>query len=456
LKTGKITLSSSMENLNEGFKWAKEQALSYGHDENDPVGLWYEAALPGRNAFCVRDVCHQAGGAGVLGLAAYTKNMLYQFARHISAEKDYCTWWEITKDGKPCPEDYKSDQEFWYNLPANFEIIRACYLEYLWTGDRDYVTDPIFLNFYKITCQEYVQKWDADGDGLLEHYPEQGIRGIATYNEADVNILTAGDMLGSQYAGYGCFAQILKLCGKTEEAQLYLRKQQALKEMYLKSWYDETSHCFYGAKLSDGGFYQKYDKEGNFLPLLFGVLNHEAKMKDALRQLREQEPANVESRSYYAQIYYACGDETKGYEYLDSLCDPLLGRREYPEVSYALVGTVVGYMMGIQVNEDGAVVTRSRLPEGEWAGLKQIPLRQEEIDVTHHGKTVSMLTNHSEKKMTWKAVFVGHQGFIWYKNQKMACSYEKDVAGEEISFVCVEVAAGEAAVLKVCEISGNI
>lgn len=49
--------------LNQVLEWAKEQALAYAF-EDDPVGLWYEAALPGREAFCMRDVSHQSMGAG--------------------------------------------------------------------------------------------------------------------------------------------------------------------------------------------------------------------------------------------------------------------------------------------------------------------------------------------------------------------------------------------------------
>jgi hypothetical protein len=70
--------------LVRAFDWAKKQALIYVFD-GDPVGLWYEAALPGRRAFCMRDVSHQAAGARVLGLAGYTHNLLRRFAENISS-----------------------------------------------------------------------------------------------------------------------------------------------------------------------------------------------------------------------------------------------------------------------------------------------------------------------------------------------------------------------------------
>ena len=56
--------------------------MNYAYD-GDPVGLWYEAALPGRRAFCMRDVSHQVAGAQALGLSSYTHNMLRHFAENI-------------------------------------------------------------------------------------------------------------------------------------------------------------------------------------------------------------------------------------------------------------------------------------------------------------------------------------------------------------------------------------
>ncbi len=50
-KDSNLIFSSSISDLNEAFKWSKNTALSYAHDGTDPVGFWYEAALPNREAF---------------------------------------------------------------------------------------------------------------------------------------------------------------------------------------------------------------------------------------------------------------------------------------------------------------------------------------------------------------------------------------------------------------------
>src|ERR1700734_72150 len=95
---GSVEFESSDSRLVDGFRWAKAQAFAYVRD-SPVIGPWYEAALPGRNAFCMRDVSHMSTGAQFLGLGPNTRNMLQQFAQHISASQKWCTWWEITGEG---------------------------------------------------------------------------------------------------------------------------------------------------------------------------------------------------------------------------------------------------------------------------------------------------------------------------------------------------------------------
>src|SRR5690349_20714713 len=104
---------SSDTALTNAFIWAKMMALHYRGSPNDPVGPWYEAALPARDAFCIRDVSHQCLGAEILGMSSENKNMFTKFTSNISASKDWCTYWEIDKSNKPAAADYKNDQAFW-------------------------------------------------------------------------------------------------------------------------------------------------------------------------------------------------------------------------------------------------------------------------------------------------------------------------------------------------------
>ena len=449
IQTGKVTFHSSLEDLTTGFEWAKKQALEYVHMGEDPVGMWYEAALPGREAFCMRDLSHQIYGAAVLGLEEHSKNMLMQFADHISESRDYCTYWEITREGLPCAEDYISDEDFWYNLPANFELIRACYHQYLWTGDRNYLEHPVFTAFYSKTCNEFIDLWDKDKDGILEHYSVYGRRGIASYNECDIDILMAGDMAASQYAAYGCYAKILKLTGRGREAEKYLAMQKDVKKSYLEKWYDKKNRRFYGAIQSNGKFYPGYYKEGNFLPIYFGILDGEECLEDALQQLKEHGADNVEGAAYLPQIYYDHGEEALGYQALCYLCNPELDRREYPEVSFAVLGSITNQVMGITVNEQREIVTCPKLPnDNSWAEILYVPAAGVHVDVKHDGNVKTTIMKHADdpeknerRTLSWKAAFTGIFSYALINGQKYPLSYERDAANRTVSYVSIELTA---------------
>ncbi|MCC6683845.1 MAG: hypothetical protein IT247_02125 [Bacteroidia bacterium] len=74
-----VSFASSDTAIQNAFHRAKEMALHYKGNPKDSVGPWYEAALPSRYAFCMRDVSHQCIGAEILGMSKENKNMLTLF-----------------------------------------------------------------------------------------------------------------------------------------------------------------------------------------------------------------------------------------------------------------------------------------------------------------------------------------------------------------------------------------
>ena len=366
-----ISFTSSDSVLEAGFAWAKEQALSYAHHGGDPVGLWYEAALPGRDAFCIRDAAHQRAGAAVLGLQAHTRNMFRKFAESISDARDYCMFWEIDKNNRPAPVDYTDDRDFWYNLPANFDLIQACYAEALWTGDTRYREEPCFTRLLALTFGDFIARWDRDGDGIPDHQPRDGRRGIASYNENGSSPAVAGDLLGAMFAA---------LRATEQEAEA-----RALRDTYLSKWYDAKRGRFYGAKDKRGRFVKEYCREGNFLPVYFGLLDGTPYLRDALEEIRRQGVANVEAKTYFPQMYYGRGFEADGLRELRELCDPGLKRREYPEVSFAVAGTLVNQYLGLTVPEPGLLQTLSGVPEGCRAAAQGVPVPGTEVSLHQEG-----------------------------------------------------------------------
>lgn len=395
--------------MNEAFAWAKEQALSYAHLD-DPVGPWYEAALPGRDAFCMRDVAHQSTGAHLLGLHMHNKNMLQQFARHISGLRDWCSYWEITKDGLPAPVDYTDDSDFWYNLPANFDLVDCCLRQYQWTGDKDYIEASDLVNFYHHTVSDYVDRWDKDRDGLPEHYTFYGRRGIASYMEDGMHPLVAGDLVAALYGGYRAYAEIQKLRGYEGHHQKYSDKADALQTMYREQWWNEQMGRFYGAILQDRSFYTPYYASAQYLPLYFRLIDDAEKLDKALLDVVKHGGNNVEERSYLAEIYYQYGLNDFAYSLLLELSHPKMPRREYPEVSYSVITSLITGMMGIAPSAaDRVLVTQARLSPVAWAEARHIPVWSNEVHVSHMSQQETVLEHVSGPMFVWEPQFSG----IW-------------------------------------------
>lgn len=443
-QAGAVTFQSSDKELNEGFVWAKRQALEYAHFGEDPVGLWYEAALPAREAFCIRDVMHHSTGAAVLGLRLHTKNMIMQFAENIAESRDWCTYWEINKDNVPAPVDYESDEDFWYNLPANFDIIDASLRQYLWTGDTYYLNNSKLLDFFSLTLNEYTNTWDKDGDGVLEYYPEYGRRGLATFNEAGHQPLIGGDMIAAQIAGYRAFVHLARLRGQTEIAEVYATKAQDLKQRYEQEWWNEEERRFFGAKLQDHSFLTGYNAEGTFLPLYYGAVSDPEKLLKALEDVKIHRVANVEGKTYLPDIFYQYGQNEEAFFELKELVNPSLERRDYPEVSYCVIGSMAAGLMGIKGNGASVISTLPRLTHSlEWAEMGNIPILDRNIRVKHTGNTESEVTLQSGKPFVWKAAFPVNTETLYHNGIAVAAEQETTEGGEQISFISVKVAEDE-------------
>lgn len=398
---GAITFSCDNRQLNEGFAWAKEQALHYVHDA-DPVGPWYDAALPGREAFCMRDVSHQAAGAHFLGLASHTKNMLLQFAKNIGNRRDWCSYWEITRYGTPAPVDYADDEDFWYNLPASFDVMDACWRMYCLTGDRDYLEHPDFVNFYDRTVTDYIARWDHDGDGIPDRAAVRSRRGIPSYDEQKgmEQMAVASDLIAAQYRGYLSYA---KLRNNPE----YAAKAQGLAALLATKWWDDDRRQFYGAMGMDGTM---LDSLGS--PHLLAYFDavpdgmQRAALLDLVHHIGEK-GVIVELLSHYPEIFFRNGDPVRGLQWLYRLIDPSLKRREYPEASFAAIGAYVTGLFGLSADAATRSITFSYcLPEGtSYIALRNCPLFEGAIDL-YCGPSGATLHNNTSGILKWQGSII--------------------------------------------------
>lgn len=448
------TFHSNNTELNESFVWARQKALSFAHNSGDPVGMWYEAALPNREAFCMRDVSHQAIGAEILGLGKHNLNMFIKFASNISAQRDYCSYWEINRYNKPAPVDYTSDKDFWYNLPANFDIVYNAYRLYEWTGDVTYLNHPAFRNFYSLSMNEYVHHWQLGYDQVLGRKRELhneaskrfGInRGIPTYNEGGRGETKLGiDMTASLVAAYRAYAAILNLTHRENEALIMEERARRTAQILEYFWWDQQKKEYKSVQYMDGTFdYFMVGDNQAFLqyPIYFGAFQDPSRIRQIVDTYREKYPQIiVELKSYLPIIFFENGESSLASRMIIELCQPDNKRRDYPENSFTIMEHITRGLMGINVMAStNTISTQSRLAQREdWAELNDVPALGGKISV-RHDRSGTTFTNHLQKPVNWKAIISGQHEYLVVNGIKTRAQHDEN--GN--AFVMLEIRSHE-------------
>lgn len=454
----RVSFQSNHESLNQAFAWAKDKALSFAHDGGDPVGPWYEAALPNREAFCMRDVSHQAIGAELLGLGSHNLNMFRKFAENISVEKDYCSYWEINRYDKPAPVDYENDRDFWYNLPANFDVVYNAWRLYRWTGNPAYVEGPEFRNFYALSMNEYVDHWDLGAEEIASRNRDLhssgakrfgSSRGIPTYNEGGRGKTRLGiDLSASLIAAYQAYSQVLKAQGNPAEAEKYAGKANLEQEFLEEFWWDRQRKEYRSIQYEDQSFdyFMVEDNQAYLHYLLYyGAISDQSRIQQLTDAYLASYPKlTVELKSYLPIIFYENGYSQVANTMLVELCSPENGRRDYPENSYTVIEHIARGLMGIE--PDATTQTVSTLPrlaaDSDWAELRDVPVLSGLISVKHGGNSKTVFSNQSGKTIQWSAGIPGDHQFLWVNGKKTPCQKAQD-HGRTYSFVLTEVKPGE-------------
>ena len=446
-----IEFSSSDTALQTAFYRAKEMALFYKGRPSDPVGPWYEAALPSRNAFCIRDVSHQSIAAEVLGLHAANKNMLTQFVSNISESKDWCTYWEMNKSGKPAPEDYRNDTAFWYNLNANFELIYTCWRMYLWTGDRTYISNPLFKRFFDISVNEYIDRWVLQADSLLTRpaHPNAPVpynsndyfhscRGIPSYFESVTDMRMSADLVAAIACALKCYAAIATLQGDKKTAARYQEKAAIYRRHLEQQWWNKETQVYQNFFTNANTFGKG---EGETFLLWYDVLTDSSRIKSTIRYLLNN-PTNVENLSYLPYQLCRYGYAENAYRYILLLTKPETKRREYPEVSFGVMEGIVQGIMGIDADARfNRVSTIYNSPSGHTAELRNLSLLSSLIRIKHWERG-SSFTNNGTKTIYWRAAFHGSIPYVDVNGKRMKTAFQQDQLNNAQSSIVVAVLPG--------------
>ncbi len=450
-----LTFKSSDRNLEETFDWAVKTALSYAHYGENPVGYWYESALPPRNAFCMRDVSHQSMGAEILGLSKQNYNMMQKFASNISESKDWCTYWEIDKDDKPCPADYVSDEDFWYNLNANFDVMFACWRIYEWTGDRRYIEDAVLNNFYARSAKEYVDRWQLNPDQLLTRPREMNdchkakkfgdARGVPSYVESYPDLYCAADLVATIYGGYDAYSRILAEAGDSRKSvQMAARTEEYRRHLDEKWWSDEINayHTFWR---SDKTF---ADGEGLTHVIWFNAVKEPARIEGSIEKLMERKDWNIENVSHFPLLWYRCNYRDEAYGILKNITSA--DRREYPEVSFGMIEGIISGTMGILPSaSQNRVTTLPQITGDDCLQIENLPMMGGYVSVRHDSNCSSMLQNFTAGEITWEAAFTGDHDELLVNGKSVKAQKRTDAMGCTVSYAEIKLAKGGKACCKI-------
>jgi hypothetical protein len=457
-----LQFESSDKKLVQAFQWAKSQALAYAHDDSDPVGPWYEAALPGRASFCMRDVSHQTTGAAALGLYSANLNMLERFAASISPGRDWAGYWEIDRFGHPSIADYVSDDDFWYNLPANFDVLDAVVRMWRWTGDGAYLNDPRFRNFFEKTATAYLKAWDLQPNRILKRSRIMhrrlrsgkfvGARGIPSYTEGREDFNLGTDLLAAEYRAFESLRLVALSRHKVNLAAQYGHTADEISLMIEHKAWSEKEHHFMGFFSQDGST----QGSGDAMVLYFGATSDPIHIRRALTHIESPEylkNIGIEEESYLPQIFYQYGEKVAAYQRIMDLSRPDKDRREYPEVSFSVISALVSGMMGIETIYDPSsrrplIHSISRLAEkSDIAMMKGIRIRQNLVDLEHAGEQESSLTNRSGPPLLWQATFSGEVPSLKVNGRPVRAKTASSAVGTPVSWIIVDVPSGTTVVV---------
>jgi len=429
--------------------------LKYMGDCNDPVGPWYEAALPGREAFCMRDVAHQCIGGEVLGLSSENLNMLLKFAENISESKDWCSYWEINRYNLPAPVDYKNDEEFWYNLPSSFDIINACWRLFCWTGNDVYIKNDVFLNFYEKSLNEYVERWQLQPYKIMERprymnlpepfdenkeYFHSCCRGLPSYVEtSSFPIACSADLIASLYSGFQSYYKILNIKGEIEKSRIYEEKAIQYRNLLESKWWDQSLDSYQTFWSEDKMFHKG---QGELFLLWFDILIQPERIKATFSNVSNY-GLNVESLSYLPLLYSEHGYYEKAYNLILALSDPSEKRRTYPEVSFAIIEGIVCGLMGVKLNSVENIITSCpKTSEKKWTEIKNLKVFNTLINLKHSSNISSSLYNKGENKVIWKAMFPGKYESIVVNGETIKTKLFQNKLNHTYSYVEIPVEGG--------------
>lgn len=174
-------------------------------------------------------------------------------------------------------------------------------------------------------------------------------------------------------------------------------------------------------------------------------------LNDLLANIRSHTFGDVEAESYEPEILYRYGVPDTAYAQILDLTRETRKHREYPEVSYSVIGAIVSGLIGVTVEpfpqaESPEIVVRTYpelTPQTAWAELRNFPVRANELAVRQEGTHKTAPTNLSGPALNWKAMLPGAFESLLVGGKPVKAHTESLPLGRTATWVSVSVGIGE-------------
>jgi hypothetical protein len=274
-------------------------------------------------------------------------------------------------------------------------------------------------------------------------------RGIPSYTEDSKGFIFGADLLASEYRAILSFQEIASTTADRKLAQQMQPAANAIQDLLERVAWSKTQHHYLGTirkDLSGSG-------SGDALVLYFGAAKDPAHLRGALDYISSPnywKHINIEAESYLPLTLFRYGRAAAAYQVLADLSSPYKNRREYPEVSYAVIAALVGGVMGLEPSHSGEpfdVRTLSLLPATDRATLSGVAIGGNHLEITHVGRSQTRLKNNAGPPLRWRAAFIAGGSHLRVNGQLIIARRTKLASGETIGWTDVIVPSAASVVV---------
>jgi hypothetical protein len=272
---------------------------------------------------------------------------------------------------------------------------------------------------------DYVARWDLSPDRIMKRTSNietpPFFRGDPTYEESSRDNLVGIDLLATQYAAYRAYAAIQAIRGDGQAARRSLETAAQVKSLINTVWWNSSQGYFYAFFNKQHQFTGRAGADLLYRDAAEGETKTASALNTLLATMKTEPESAVEAKSHYAEILYRYGDPDAAYAQMIDLTREGRERREYPEVSYSVIGALTTGLMGVRVETaqtlpemvtskhfETVVETLPQLTAAtSWVELRNLPVQGNTITVRHTGDRSTKLTNAGKNALTWRAAFDG-------------------------------------------------